>query len=385
MAPPRPFKRLGPQWPATKSSPDPLDEFLPESPSEKEFQSERPFRIRQFLSRRQPDPWPVEPDPTPSRTRLFTAAAVAVGLVVGILGGALVAWPDSFVFVGGPAPVVISESTVTFTSSPDGAKVYIDGRLAGQTPLSLSLPVGAHVAELQSGGASRRGSITVEAGKIATQHVDFGASPAIGALQITSEPTGAQVAVDGVLRGVTPLKVPEIAPGSHRITVSSGRTAVDRMVEIMAGSTATVVVSVPVVIPTGYVEIDAPMDLEVFENGRHLGSGRSLRFSLPAGRHTLEVVNRAFGFRTETPVNVTGERAVVVNVPMPNGSLSINALPWAEVSVDGRNIGQTPIGNLSVSLGTHEVVWRHPDHGERRQTVLVNGPDPVRLGIDWNR
>jgi hypothetical protein len=306
-----------------------------------------------------------------------------VGLLAGVLVGALVAWPASL--AGGPAPVVISESTVTFTSSPDGAGVYIDGRLEGHTPLSMSLPVGVHAAELRSGSASRRGSLTVEAGKIATQHVDFGASTAVGALQISSDPAGAQVALDGVLRGVTPLKVPDMTPGAHRVTVSSGRTSIDRTVEIMAGSIATVVVSVPVVIPTGFVEIDAPMDLEVFEDGRHLGSGRALRFSLPAGKHTLEVVNRAFGLRTETTVNVPGGRSITVNIPMPNGSLAINALPWAEVWVDGRAIGQTPIGNLTVTLGTHEVIWRHPEHGERRQTVLVNGPDPVRLGIDWNR
>jgi hypothetical protein len=296
---------------------------------------------------------------------------------------AFVIWPERL--VGGGAAVIISESTVTFTSSPAGASVHIDGQLVGQTPLSLSLPVGLHSAEVRSGNVTRHGPLTVEAGKIATQHIDFGASSSTGVLQITSEPIGAQVVIDGVLRGVTPLKVPEITPGAHRVTVSSGRTSLDRTVEIMAGSTATVVVSVPVVVPVGFVEINAPTELEVFEGGRHLVSGRALRFSLPAGKHTLEIVTRAFGLRTETTVNVPSGRAVTVTVPLPNGSLSINALPWAEVSVDGRPIGQTPIGNLSVSLGTHEVVWRHPEHGERRQVVLVNGPDPVRLGIDWNR
>jgi hypothetical protein len=75
---------------------------------------------------------------------------------------------------------------------------------------------------------------------------------------------------------------------------------------------------------------------------------------------------------------------VSLDVPMPSGKLSISALPWAEVSVDGRSIGQTPIGNLSVSVGTHEVVWRHPEHGERRQMVFV-GSEPARLGVDWTR
>ncbi len=89
---------------------------------------------------------------------------------------------------------------------------YIDGKHAGQTPLSLSLPVGMHVAELRSGTTSRRMSLSVEAGKIATQHVDFGGVAATGELQVSSEPAGAQVAIDGTLRGVTPLKVPEMAP-----------------------------------------------------------------------------------------------------------------------------------------------------------------------------
>jgi hypothetical protein len=64
--------------------------------------------------------------------------------------------------------------------------------------------------------------------------------------------------------------------------------------------------------------------------------------------------------------------------------MSESTARWAEVSVDGRSIGQTPIGNLSVSFGTHEVVWRHPEHGERRQIVLV-GSQAVRLGVDWTR
>jgi hypothetical protein len=110
-----------------------------------------------------------------------------------------------------------------------------------------------------------------------------------------------------------------------------------------------------------------------------------LRIALSAGRHTLEVVNRSAAFRTQATVNVPGGRSVALNVAVPNGSLSISALPWAEVWIDGRAIGQTPIGNLSVSLGAHEVVWRHPDHGERRQTVLVTATEPVRLGVDWTR
>ena len=56
---------------------------------------------------------------------------------------------------------------------------------------------------------------------------------------------------------------------------------------------------------------------------------------------------------------------------MPNGRVSINAVPWAEVSIDGTPAGQTPLANLSLPIGTHEVVFKHPQFGERKQTITV--------------
>jgi len=60
--------------------------------------------------------------------------------------------------------------------------------------------------------------------------------------------------------------------------------------------------------------------------------------------------------------------------------VSANARPWADVAIDGKSGGQTPISNLQVPIGVHEVVFRHPRLGERRQTVVVKaGPPPAPL------
>ncbi len=351
-----------------KKSSDPLEEFL----------AETRLHTRRKMT-----------DTAQNRVRFFTAAAIGLGLFVGVAVAAAlpylpdVAWPANP--DGPPAPMVVSESTVTLTSTPLGADVLINGVHSGKTPLSLTLPVGLHVAVLQNDTASRRTTLRVEAGKIVGQHVDFGAAPATGELEISSDPAGAHVSVDGVASGRTPLTIAEMTPGEHRVTISSGQTSVERTVDIKAGATATVLVSVPVSASSGWVAVDAPVEIQVFEGGKLLGTGSAWRIALPPGRHTLEVVNRSLAFRAETTVDVVAGRAVPLNVPLPSGTLSVNALPWAEVWVDGRPVGQTPIGNLSVSLGSHEVVWRHPDHGERRQLVLVSAAEPVRLGVDWTR
>jgi hypothetical protein len=65
--------------------------------------------------------------------------------------------------------------------------------------------------------------------------------------------------------------------------------------------------------------------------------------------------------------------------------LSLNALPWAEVFVDGERIGETPIGNLVRPIGRHEVIFRHPQLGERHESVVVAAGRTTRLGVDLSR
>jgi len=63
----------------------------------------------------------------------------------------------------------------------------------------------------------------------------------------------------------------------------------------------------------------------------------------------------------------------------------VNALPWATVLLDGKEIGTTPVANLDVPLGTHELVFRHPQFGERKQTVVVTAKAPVRVVQDLRK
>jgi hypothetical protein len=73
---------------------------------------------------------------------------------------------------------------------------------------------------------------------------------------------------------------------------------------------------------------------------------------------------------------------VTIEQEVPKVAVALNALPWAEVWIDGEKVGETPIGNLSLPLGTHDLVFRHPDLGERRQTLVVSLKNPARVSVD---
>ena len=78
-----------------------------------------------------------------------------------------------------------------------------------------------------------------------------------------------------------------------------------------------------------------PADVQVYEDLRLVGSGRSDRLMVPVGRHELDIVNEALGFRQRRSVNVTPGQTTAIRLDWPNGSMAINAQPWAEVFIDG--------------------------------------------------
>jgi hypothetical protein len=122
---------------------------------------------------------------------------------------------------------------------------------------------------------------------------------------------------------------------------------------------------------SGGFRISAPIELHVLDGERVIGSTTDGPIMTTAGRREFDFVNSAIGYRARQAVDVRAGQIVTVTIPVPNGSLNINAQPWAAVWIDGNSVGETPLGNLSVVPGEHEIIFRHPQLGERRQKTIV--------------
>jgi hypothetical protein len=133
----------------------------------------------------------------------------------------------------------------------------------------------------------------------------------------------------------------------------------------------------------GYIALSVPFEVQVLEGGRLIGTSSSERLMVPTGRHDLELVNTALQYRSTLTVTVDAGKTASPTVAIPEGTLSVNALPWADVSIDGRAAGQTPLANIKLPIGTHEVVLRHPQLGERRQRISVTAETPARVGVNF--
>ena len=330
------------------------------------------------------------PVPTPTPMRMPAAArwprvAVAAAVVAAITAGALFAVRRR----ASASTLAPGTGTLVMQSSPSGARVDIDGTSAGVTPLTLTLPAGLHAVVLRCAGEPRRMQISVAAGSQITQYIELPKSvTTTGGLLVRTEPPGALVTVDHAPQGASPATITGLAPGDHTVVVSSDGVSVEQIVNVDAGVTSSLVVPLASrdrALLSGWVSVSAPIDVQIFENGKLLGSNQTDRLMVSAGEHHLEFVNDAFGYRVSRTVPVGPGKVESIALKMPMGSVSVNAVPWAEVWLDGEKAGDTPIGNLQAAIGRHEVVFRHPELGESRQAVTVTLSAPARLSVDMRK
>jgi serine/threonine protein kinase len=335
----------------------------------------------------EPDPAPL-PAPTPlpvmagarGRARVKLIAALAAGAAL-IAGGVYA----SRVYGGGGA--VPEMGTLNVQSSPAGVEVFVDGVSRGMTPARVSVAAGSHILELRGRGVPRVIPLQVPAGGQVSQYLEFADTPTTGMLVVHSQPQGANVTVDGTPRGVAPITIEGLSSGDHEVVLQSAAGTSRHTVKVLAGTTASLVAPIVTTPPvaegpvSGWISVKAPFVIEIHEDGRLIGTTETDRLMLASGRHSLEFVNSALGYRQTQTVQVLPGKVASVSVDLPQGSVNLNAAPWAEVWIDGRRVGETPIGNLAVPIGPHEIVFRHPEFGEKKQAVSVTTGAPVRLSV----
>jgi hypothetical protein len=128
-----------------------------------------------------------------------------------------------------------ADGSIDITSNLPGALVYLDGLYKGSTQSGnifniIAVSPGTHTLFLHLPGYSDvTQTVQVSAGTIsnvnamftppATQQSGATATAATGSIIVTSAPSGGQVSVDNQFRGVAPVTIYNVAPGTHIVNL----------------------------------------------------------------------------------------------------------------------------------------------------------------------
>ena len=135
----------------------------------------------------------------------------------------------------------------------------------------------------------------------------------------------------------------------------------------------------------GWVSVDLPIQVQIFERGRFVGTNDAGRVTLASGLHELELVNESLQLRVKQTVYIRSDQTTPLPIELPSGTLNVNALPWSDVVVDGKSLGATPLGHIRLPIGVHQVLFRHPQLGEQVRTAVVRAGAETRVTVDFRK
>ena len=283
------------------------------------------------------------------------------------------------------------DGTLRVESAPPGAAVEIDGALRGLTPYRTSLPAGTYTLLVIGDQGREEISARVRSGVETVHHVRLPDVPAEsvpvdadrgGRLHVVSDPPGALVLVNEIERGVAPVSVDGLPPGEHDVVVTSDGRSFSRSVTIESGATTSIVLTIPPPSPaTGWLLARSDTPLDIYEGTHRVGT-TGQRILLPAGTFDLDFADDALGFRASRRVTIASGTTTPVTIALPQSAVEIDAVPWADVWIDGVPVGPTPIANLLRPIGRHSVELRHPVLGSRQASLTVSLREPARLSVD---
>lgn len=110
---------------------------------------------------------------------------------------------------------------LTVISRPQEAGIYLDEKPKGRTPLTIkSLPAGIHQIYLAKNDLEYFGEVEILTGK--DEILDVELKKLKNSLIIDSNPSGAEVYIDGIQQGTTPVTIEDVRIGKHQLILVKG-------------------------------------------------------------------------------------------------------------------------------------------------------------------
>lgn len=286
-------------------------------------------------------------------------------------------------------------SYIRVTSVPSGAMACLDHYTCNVTPtLFPATPNSYHTLSLYKSGYLSYTSQSVLAGAeggITNILVTLAPVPSqTGGLDITSNPSDAEIWLDNLYYGITPQVVGGLSAGTHTLLLRKpGYYDYTESLMIPAGGiTVKNLQMTPYTVPSGYGDIrvrSVPAGAAVYVNNNYMGSTFSSSglyiTQLSPGSYPVRITLKDYQPYTVTATVTTGgvydilaNLAPVVPGPTPeiHGQLTVRSSPeGANIFLDNVYRGLTPLTLVDIPAGSHSILLQLNGYQDWQSSVVV--------------
>ena len=208
--------------------------------------------------------------------------------------------------------------TLEVSSTPSRAEVYVDRTFAGYTPLRYDVRPGTYDVEVVGSGGTYAERVQVRPDRTTSVVATFRPVVRTGTARFTSDPSGAEVYVDGSYLGTTPIGSTTFDVGTYTAEFRrSGYDVLRRSFEVRAGQDTRVDATLRA--QAGTLELTANVGgARVFLDGRDVGvipsgTGRLVLRDLASGSYEVTLVAPGYGTVVQT-VRVDAGRTTAITL-----------------------------------------------------------------------
>ncbi|WP_052465398.1 PEGA domain-containing protein [Thermotoga profunda] len=270
-------------------------------------------------------------------------------------------------------------------SNPTGAYVYVDGKYIGRTPARVELDEGQHFATFYWQNEVDTETFFITAGQTVVVTGNFVRK---SMLDIRTNPSSAQIFLDGNYVGVSPIQV-EVQPGQHTVLATkAGYAPAQQSFTISPGETRTITLNLNPEQATLNI-FTVPSGASIYVNNQYRGIAPSSGLSLNVAPGTYTITARLTNYQ-DASFTVTVDPGEVRRIDLTlipivrKGTLNIFTNPTgATIYVDGNYVGVSRTGGLSVQVdpGVHTIIAQLADYQESSISVNISSGETRRVDI----
>ena len=292
-------------------------------------------------------------------------------------------------------------SAVMLVTRPAGARVVIDGKVVGSTPIVFEKQqVGAtYTAQWRMPGYAER-SVNWTADDERPRDVVIDLDENVGKLSVDSVPSKARLSIDGKVVGTTPYEG-ELTEGRYQFRLElDGFTPLEQSISISRGEQLKKVFPLTA-LPGGIKILSIPEGAEVYVDNVKRGVTPCVVRNLPAAKHQIRVEKDGFDPAMRTVEVTSGYHdEITLQLIQSTGGFELDVRPaGVEVLLDGKKFAVTEASNDTVhgtklirkdglSAGRYEIslVHRRANPPTQSFTVVVEKgkvtrPKPIEVWI----
>jgi hypothetical protein len=283
---------------------------------------------------------------------------------------------------------LVRETTGTglfVTSTPAQASVYLEGIYKGVTPLMLSdTAAGSHILQVRLSGYDEwKSTVDVPSGgtRTVTAILSQINTNVIRGINVSSNPGGANVLLDGLKKGFAPVTLNNIAAGIHILEIDyPGYITWKSTVDVPESGIKDISINLTPKSTSspGWITVfSRPDNASVTLDGSYVGrtlANTSLNLdAIPEGEHTVAL--ELPGYQPySTQVKVSSKQVSAVNallIPF-YGAVSISSDPaGATIFLDNITLGMSPVTAGNISAGSHLVTIQREGYSDYSASILV--------------